>query len=72
MSAAVSYLLRLNLSNTVAYAPASDTTNTSNPIPFCDTPTTFDKPTITLPQFPNPPPSYLTINHLPSLLPRGG
>ncbi|KAL8735347.1 MAG: hypothetical protein Q9166_000892 [cf. Caloplaca sp. 2 TL-2023] len=47
-----------------------DTTNPNNPIPFCDTPTTFNKPTITLQQFSGPPLSYITIDHLPSLLPR--
>lgn len=47
-----------------------DTTNPNNPIPFCNKPTYFDKPTITLPGF-DPPLSYITIDHLPSLLPRG-
>ena len=49
-----------------------DTTNPLNPIPFCNKPTYFDRPTITLPesQFSNPPLSYITIDHLPSLLPR--
>lgn len=48
-----------------------DTTNPNNPIPFCNKPTYFDKPTITLREFSNPPLSYITIDHLPSLLPRG-
>lgn len=49
-----------------------DTTNPNNPIPFCNKPTYFDKPTITLPEsdFSNPSLSYITIDHLPSLLPR--
>ena len=49
-----------------------DTSNPLNPIPFCNKPTYFDKPTITLPEseFCNPPLSYITIDHLPSLLPR--
>lgn len=47
-----------------------DTTNPNNPIPFCDTPTYFNKPTIALPSFDDPPLSYITIDHLPSLLPR--
>lgn len=47
-----------------------DTTNPHNPIPFCNKPTYFDNPTISLPNF-NPPLSYITIDHLPSLLPRG-
>lgn len=59
---------RRNLS--VVCDVSCDTTNPNNPIPFCDKPTTFDKPTITLPQFSAPPLSYVTIDHLPSLLPR--
>ena len=47
-----------------------DTTNPNNPIPFCNQPTYFNKPTITLPSFAAPPLSYITIDHLPSLLPR--
>ncbi|KAL8814588.1 MAG: hypothetical protein Q9223_006196 [Gallowayella weberi] len=47
-----------------------DTTNPHNPIPFCNKPTYFDKPTIALPDFSDPPLSYITIDHLPSLLPR--
>ncbi|KAL8998758.1 MAG: hypothetical protein Q9169_002208, partial [Polycauliona sp. 2 TL-2023] len=47
-----------------------DTTNPHNPIPFCNKPTYFDKPTITVEGFANPPLSYITIDHLPSLLPR--
>lgn len=46
-----------------------DTTNPFNPIPFCNKPTYFDRPTITLQGY-NPPLSYITIDHLPSLLPR--
>ena len=48
-----------------------DTTNPNNPIPFCDQPTYFNSPTIQLNEFSNPPLSYITIDHLPSLLPRG-
>lgn len=48
-----------------------DTTNPHNPIPFCNQPSYFDRPTVTLPAFTNPPLSYITIDHLPSLLPRG-
>ncbi|KAG8532828.1 uncharacterized protein KY384_002706 [Bacidia gigantensis] len=47
-----------------------DTTNPNNPIPFANEPTYFNKPTISLPGFSNPPLSYITIDHLPSLLPR--
>ncbi|KAL8925732.1 MAG: hypothetical protein Q9172_002123 [Xanthocarpia lactea] len=54
---------------TVVCDVSCDTTNPHNPIPFCNQPTYFDKPTITLPGF-SPPLSYITIDHLPSLLPR--
>ena len=47
-----------------------DTTNPNNPIPFANKPTYFNKPTVSLPDFSNPPLSYITIDHLPSLLPR--
>ena len=47
-----------------------DTTNPLNPIPFCNQSTYFNRPTITLSDFNNPPLSYITIDHLPSLLPR--
>ncbi|KAL8759733.1 MAG: hypothetical protein Q9199_000539 [Rusavskia elegans] len=47
-----------------------DTTNPHNPIPFCNKATYFDKPTIAVESFANPPLSYITIDHLPSLLPR--
>ena len=48
----------------------SDTTNPNNPLPICDTPTTFDSPTLTLPDFLEPPLSVIVIDHLPTLLPR--
>ena len=51
-------------------ASKGDTTNPHNPIPFCNKPTYFDRPTIAMP-FSDPPLSYITIDHLPSLLPRG-
>ena len=47
-----------------------DTSNQRNPIPFANKATYFNKPTIALPEFDNPPLSYITIDHLPSLLPR--
>ena len=49
---------------------SADTTNPNNPIPLCNEATYFDKPSITVPGFSNPPLSYITIDHLPSLLPR--
>ena len=60
--------VKRNLSTVVDIS--CDTTNPHNPIPFCDTPTSFTHPTITVPGFSNPPLSYCTIDHLPSLLPR--
>ena len=50
-----------------------DTTNPNNPIPIYDVNTTFDKPTVPvrLPEAPNDVPlSVISIDHLPSLLPR--
>lgn len=47
-----------------------DTTNPHNPIPFANQSTYFSKPTIILPDFSDPPLSYISIDHLPSLLPR--
>ena len=49
---------------------SADTTNPHNPIPICNEATYFDKPSITVPKFYDPPLSYITIDHLPSLLPR--
>ncbi|KAE8366831.1 cysteine proteinase [Aspergillus caelatus] len=52
---------------------SADTTNPNNPIPVYDITTTFDKPTVpvTLPAGTQGPPlSVISIDHLPSLLPR--
>jgi alanine dehydrogenase len=52
---------------------SADTTNPNNPVPVYDITTTFDKPTVpvTLPAgFQNPPLSVISIDHLPSLMPR--
>lgn len=52
---------------------SADTTNPHNPIPVYDITTTFDKPTVPvkLPsQGNNQPLSVISIDHLPSLLPR--
>ncbi|KAF7590558.1 Saccharopine dehydrogenase [Aspergillus hancockii] len=52
---------------------SADTTNPHNPIPVYDITTTFDKPTVpvTLPAGTQGPPlSVISIDHLPSLLPR--
>ncbi|KAJ5902746.1 Saccharopine dehydrogenase [Penicillium taxi] len=52
---------------------SADTTNPNNPIPIYDITTTFDKPTVpvTLPAGTQGPPlSVISIDHLPSLLPR--
>lgn len=47
-------------------------TNPHNPIPVYDITTTFDKPTVpvTLQTSQGPPLSVISIDHLPSLLPR--
>ncbi|KAL2057370.1 hypothetical protein ABVK25_002423 [Lepraria finkii] len=47
-----------------------DTSNPFNPVPFADQLTYFNKPTTIVPDFDDPPLSYITIDHLPSLLPR--
>ncbi|KAL2867086.1 uncharacterized protein BJX67DRAFT_388296 [Aspergillus lucknowensis] len=52
---------------------SADTTNPNNPIPVYNITTTFDKPTVpvTLPSGPQGTPlSVISIDHLPSLLPR--
>ncbi|KAJ5287638.1 Saccharopine dehydrogenase [Penicillium angulare] len=52
---------------------SADTTNPFNPVPVYDITTTFDKPTVpvTLPAGTQGPPlSVISIDHLPSLLPR--
>ncbi|OQD75955.1 hypothetical protein PENDEC_c005G01866 [Penicillium decumbens] len=52
---------------------SADTTNPNNPIPIYDITTTFDKPTVpvTLPAGTQGPPlSVISIDHLPSLIPR--
>ncbi|KAJ5760701.1 Saccharopine dehydrogenase [Penicillium odoratum] len=52
---------------------SADTTNPFNPVPVYSITTTFDKPTVpvTLPAGnENPPLSVISIDHLPSLLPR--
>jgi len=48
-----------------------DTTNPYNPIPIYKINTTFDKPTVAIEVGPgNPPMSVISIDHLPTLLPR--
>ncbi|TFK32488.1 saccharopine dehydrogenase [Crucibulum laeve] len=47
-----------------------DTTNPFNPIPIYDINTTFTKPTVPVDVGDNPPLSVISIDHLPSLLPR--
>ncbi|WQF87277.1 Putative alanine dehydrogenase/pyridine nucleotide transhydrogenase, NAD(H)-binding protein [Colletotrichum destructivum] len=49
---------------------SADTTNPHNPIPIYTVATTFDKPTVPVEGFENPPLSVISIDHLPSLLPR--
>lgn len=47
-----------------------DTTNPHNPIPIYDINTTFDRPTVPVKTTAGPPLSVISIDHLPSLLPR--
>jgi saccharopine dehydrogenase (NAD+, L-lysine-forming) len=47
-----------------------DTTNPHNPIPIYDICTTFDKPTVPVPVTSSPPLSVISIDHLPTMLPR--
>nr|XP_036587508.1 saccharopine dehydrogenase [Colletotrichum truncatum]KAF6798450.1 saccharopine dehydrogenase [Colletotrichum truncatum] len=49
---------------------SADTTNPHNPVPIYTVATTFDKPTVPVEGFTNPPLSVISIDHLPSLLPR--
>ena len=47
-----------------------DTTNPNNPIPIYTENSTFDKPTLPVEGYHDPPLSVISIDHLPSLLPR--
>ena len=47
-----------------------DTTNPHNPIPIYDENSTFSNPTLPVKGFEKPPLSVISIDHLPSLLPR--
>ncbi|OAP58811.1 saccharopine dehydrogenase [NAD(+), L-lysine-forming] [Fonsecaea erecta] len=47
-----------------------DTTNPHNPIPIYDENSTFKNPTLPVPGYENPPLCVISIDHLPSLLPR--
>ena len=47
-----------------------DTTNPHNPIPIYTENSTFDKPTLPVKGYENPPLTVISIDHLPSLLPR--
>ncbi|KAI9719573.1 MAG: mitochondrial Homoaconitase [Candelaria pacifica] len=49
---------------------SADTTNPNNPIPIYDVATTFTKPTVPVPVKGEPSLSVISIDHLPSLLPR--
>ena len=59
---------RRNLS--VVCDVSCDTTNPNNPIPIYTENSTFDTPTIPVHGFQDPPLSVISIDHLPSLLPR--
>ncbi|KAJ9611347.1 Saccharopine dehydrogenase [Cladophialophora chaetospira] len=47
-----------------------DTTNPHNPVPIYTENSTFDKPTLPVKGYDDPPLSVISIDHLPSLLPR--
>lgn len=47
-----------------------DTTNPNNPIPVYNVNTTFDKPTVSVETSNNHPIEVISIDHLPTLLPR--
>lgn len=49
---------------------SADTTNPHNPIPIYDIATVFPKPTVRVPTTAGPKLSVISIDHLPSLLPR--
>ncbi|CCK73492.1 saccharopine dehydrogenase (NAD+, L-lysine-forming) NDAI_0G05090 [Naumovozyma dairenensis CBS 421] len=49
---------------------SADTTNPHNPIPIYDIATVFNKPTVLVPTKAGPKLSVISIDHLPSLLPR--
>jgi saccharopine dehydrogenase (NAD+, L-lysine-forming) len=49
---------------------SADTTNPNNPIPIYTVATTFDKPTVPVEVNSEPALSVISIDHLPSLLPR--
>jgi len=49
---------------------SADTTNPNNPIPIYTIATTFDKPTVPVEVKNDPPVTIISIDHLPSLLPR--
>lgn len=48
----------------------SQLTNMTDPIPIYDVNTTFSDPTVSVPVSGEPPLSVISIDHLPSLLPR--
>ncbi len=49
---------------------SADTTNPNNPVPIYTVATTFDKPTVPVEVKSDPPLTVISIDHLPSLLPR--
>ncbi|KAF9875816.1 saccharopine dehydrogenase [Colletotrichum karsti] len=61
---------RKNRKLSVVCDVSADTTNPHNPIPIYTIATTFDKPTVPVEGLENPPLSVISIDHLPSLLPR--
>lgn len=55
---------------TVVCDVSADTTNPNNPVPIYTVATTFDKPTVSVEVEQGPKLSVISIDHLPSLLPR--
>ncbi|CCH59915.1 hypothetical protein TBLA_0C01000 [Henningerozyma blattae CBS 6284] len=63
----------LNVNNrnlTTVVDVSADTTNPHNPIPIYNIATVFNRPTVTVPLEKGPKLSVISIDHLPSLLPR--
>lgn len=55
---------------TVVVDVSCDTTNPHNPVPIYNINTTFDKPTVLVETTDGPPLLVISIDHLPTLLPR--
>lgn len=56
--------------STTGNGPLTFNSNANNPIPIYTVATTFDKPTVPVEVKNDPPVTVISIDHLPSLLPR--